>query len=87
MSEFRFELAPGVLAKISQKLPVFLEQGKENGIVISAHAENGVLVGTFTGKISGSFRVTSAEALVEVVKKPLLATDGMIRSRLAGLFS
>lgn len=86
MSEFRFDLQPGVLGKLSQRLPWFLEQGKQNGIVIAAHAANGELAGTFTGKITGTFRVTLREALVTVTKKPMLATDGMVRSRLASLF-
>lgn len=86
MSEFKFELKPGVLGQLSQRLPWFLEQGKANGIIVSIHAANGELFGTFTGKITGTFRVTLREAVVNVTKKPILATDGMVRSRLATLF-
>ena len=87
MSEFRFDLKPGALGELCKRLPQLLEQGKANDILIAAHAVNGELSGTFTGRICGTFRVTLREAIVNVTKKPILATEGMIRSRLASLFS
>ena len=84
---FRFELKPGDIGRLTGRLPRLLDEGKSAGIILSVHAANGELAGTFSGKITGTFRVTPREALIEVTKKPFLATEGMIRSRLAALFA
>jgi len=82
----QIKIEPGAFERIDGRLADLIERGRSNGITLDVRRTDTGLAGGFSGKISGTFTLTRSLATVDITKKPLFATEGMIRSKLAELF-
>lgn len=86
MDNIEIKLPEGKAAEIRERAHAITQEAAEGGVHIVAAEKHGVLVGTITGKITGSFTLTDMTLRVTITDKPLFATIWMIESKIRGYF-